>query len=74
MPVLGFGDLLDGDLGDLSRRFSYEGDALHLNPSGARVLAMKIKRAMFLAKLNKGFHGSRLFSSVVSGGAGSRVT
>ena len=69
VPILGFADLLDSESEFLSPRLSYEGDALHLNRSGARILAAKIKRAMFLSKISGGFHGSRSYASVASRGA-----
>ena len=74
VPVLGFVELLDRDSGFLSGRLSYDGDALHLNPAGGRILALKIKRAMFLRKLSKGMHGSRSYANAVSGDAGSNMT
>ena len=55
VPVLGVGDLLDEHM-LLSRRLSFDGDAKHINRAGARILAAKIKRTMYLRKLHGGFN------------------
>jgi hypothetical protein len=71
MPVMGFDDFLDERTLLLSERLSFQGDALHLNVAGGRILARHIKRAMFVNKVNRmqsRVHTSRPYSAVVMEG------
>ena len=64
VPILGLEDLCD-NTGFLARGLSFDGDAKHVNRSGARILAQKIKRALHLRKVNGGFNNR--FNRVVAG-------
>lgn len=73
IPVLGFADLIDRT-GFLSDRFSFTGDPVHLNQAGAKILARLLKRAMYLNKVNRGFHSSKTYAMAAKEGASGGVT
>ena len=69
VPVHGLDELLDKNR-MLSRSLSFDGDAKHINRAGARILAAKIKRTMYLRKLHGGFN--RPHNEIVKAGSLSR--
>ena len=64
LPVYGLEDLADRN-GFLAREFSNDGDPLHLNRAGSKILARRIKSALTLRKNQGGLN--RYFNDAVKG-------
>ena len=68
VPVHGMDSLLDRRTQRLSGRLSFDGDNLHINHAGVRILAQSIKRVMYVTKLARQsniVHTAKPFSAAV---------
>lgn len=61
VEVCGMNDLLDRNTQRLSSRLSFDGDDIHLNNLGVKILARSLKRAIYVLKTAR--QGGRVYSA-----------